>query len=114
MAKYHHVRSLAEDHQENLVHYIEEDGYDEVLAALEKVLDYFEDELGQEGRVGRWLGGSRVSVADITLGLYLHRLYQLGLDTRYYQGGVRPNLSIFYQSIRARQSFESKLKWRQY
>ena len=71
------------------------------------MLDYFEEELGHDGRVGCWLGGGQICVADITLGgynniiegskitflhtllftgLYLHRLYQLGLDTAYYQG----------------------------
>ena len=34
------------------------------------MLDYFEEELGHEGRVGRWLGGGQICVADITLGRY--------------------------------------------
>ena len=34
------------------------------------MLDYFEEELGHEGRVGRWLGGGQICVADITLGGY--------------------------------------------
>ena len=72
------LRKLADEHQENLVHYIEEEGYDEMLRAVDKILDYFEDELGRDDRVGRWLGGVSVSIADISLGLYLHRLYQIG------------------------------------
>ena len=40
-------RSLAEEHQENLPYYLEADGYDAVLKILDKVLDFFEDELGQ-------------------------------------------------------------------
>ena len=112
------------------------------------MLDYFEEELGHEGRVGRWLGGAQICVADITLGsyhrgkqdyllfvfigLYLHRLYQLGLDTAYYQGdtntpedddvlytdtvaeGVRPHLSVFYQSIKSRTSFKEVLRWQEH
>ena len=83
--------------------YIEEEGYEEVLKTLEKVLDFFEDELGRDDREGRWLGGAQLSLADVTLGgtshcislfltsplclgLYLHRLYQLGLDDKYFQG----------------------------
>ena len=42
----------------------------QVLRRLEKVLDYFEEELGHEGRVGCWLGGGQICVADITLGGY--------------------------------------------
>ena len=97
-------RSLAEEHQENLPYYLEADGYDAVLKILDKVLDFFEDELSQDDRVGQWLGGGQLCVADITLGenfllriiylcfnvnrlgLYLYRLYQLGLDSVYYQG----------------------------
>ena len=61
-------RSLAEEHQENLPYYLEADGYDAVLKILDKVLDFFEDELGQDDRVGQWLGGGQLCVADITLG----------------------------------------------
>ena len=61
-------RSLAEEHQENLPYYLEAEGYDAVLKILDKVLDFFEDELGQDDRVGQWLGGAQLCVADITLG----------------------------------------------
>ena len=61
-------RSLAEEHQENLPYYLEADGYDAVLKILDKVLDFFEDELSQDDRVGQWLGGGQLCVADITLG----------------------------------------------
>merc|ERR1719286_89822 len=46
------LRNLADMHQDSMQHYLEEDGYDSVLRNLEKVLDYFEDELGRDGRVG--------------------------------------------------------------
>ena len=45
------------------------------------------------------------SIADITLGLYLHRLWQLGMEGEYFEEGVRPHLSVFYQGIRERPSF---------
>lgn len=108
------LRSLAEEHQENLPYYLEAEGYDAVLKILDKVLDFFEDELGQDDRVGQWLGGAQLCVADITLGLYLYRLYQLGLDSAYYQEGVRPHLSVFFQSILKRNSFKEVLNWQKY
>ena len=96
------TRNLSEEHQENIANYIDLEGYHTVLKTLEKVLDYFEDEIGRDDREGRWLGGGRLSLADVTLGtlmllfwlkdksllpgLYLHRLYQLGLDEKYFQG----------------------------
>ena len=102
---------MAEDHQENLAQYLEAEGYDAVLKSLVKVLDYFEDELGQDDRVGQWLGGGQLCIADITLGLYLHRLYQLGLDSEHFQDGVRPFLSVFYQTIRSRPAFRKVIKF---
>ena len=62
------LRSLADEHQENLPYYLEAEGYDGVLKVLDKVLDFFEDELGQDNRRGPWLGGGQLCVADITLG----------------------------------------------
>ena len=37
--------------------------------------------------------------------MYLHRLWQLGLETEYYSEGVRPHLAVFYQSISTRPAF---------
>ena len=50
--------------------YIDEEGYETVLKTLVKVLDFFEDELGRDDREGRWLGGAKLSLADVTLGLW--------------------------------------------
>ena len=62
------LRILADEHQENLPYYLEAEGYDGVLKVLDKVLDFFEEELGQDDRQGQWLGGGQLCVADITLG----------------------------------------------
>ena len=120
-----------------------------MLRRLEKVLDYFEEELGHEGRVGRWLGGGQICVADITLGgearLLSYTLYCLQdctctgciswawtqLTTKviqilqrkmmmatYYTDsiaeGVRPHLSVFYQSLKSRTSFKEVLRWQEH
>jgi len=106
------LRDISNDHQENLPSYIDEEGYEAVLKTLEKILDFFEDELGRDDRQGRWLGGAQLSLADVTLGLYLHRLYQLGLDGKYFQEGVRPHLSVFYQSVKTRPSFVRVTDWK--
>ena len=50
--------------------YIDEEGYEAVLKTLEKILDFFEDELGRDDRQGRWLGGAQLSLADVTLGVW--------------------------------------------
>ena len=46
-------------------------------------------------------------------GLYLHRLWQLGLEADYYEEGVRPHLAVFYESIRARPAFVKITGWRE-
>ena len=46
-------------------------------------------------------------------GLYLHRLWQLGMEEEYYEGGVRPHLSVFYQSIKTRTAFSKITGWRE-
>ena len=40
---------------------------------MSQVLDYFEYELEREDRMGRWLAGPAPTLADISLGLVLHR-----------------------------------------
>ena len=97
----------------------------QVLQSFHLLLQEVEDELGRDGRMGSWLGGGlaprcyhqsqsgaislkpneRFSVADITLGLYLHRLWQLGMEGEFFEDGVRPHLSVFYKMIRERPSF---------
>ena len=46
-------------------------------------------------------------------GLYLHRLWQLGLEKEYYEEGVRPHLAVFYETIRARPAFVKITGWRE-
>ena len=65
-----YCREISQEHQENLPSYIDEEGYEGVLKTLEKILDFFEDELGRDDRPGRWLGGPQLSLADVTLGLW--------------------------------------------
>ena len=65
-----YCRDISNEHQENLPSYIDEEGYEAVLKTLEKILDFFEDELGREDRQGRWLGGAHLSLADVTLGVF--------------------------------------------
>jgi len=104
---------LAETHQASLAQYLEPRGYETVLQSFHLLLQEVEDELGRDGRVGSWLGGGLApSVADITLGLYLHRLWQLGMEGEYFEDGVRPHLSVFYKMIRERPSFLKVTRWK--
>jgi len=104
---------IAETHQASLAQYLEPRGYETVLQSFHQLLEDVEQELAREGRQGCWLGGGFApSIADITLGLYLHRLWQLGMEGEYFEEGVRPHLSVFYQGIRERPSFLKITRWK--
>merc|ERR1712059_18177 len=59
------------EHKANLASYLEVDQFSQLLRTLHQLLDFFEAELGREGRTGLWLGGAFLSIADITLGMCL-------------------------------------------
>ena len=59
---------MAEDHQAGLAAHLEDAGFCTILRQFHDFLDFFEKELGAEGRVGVWLGGASFSTADIALG----------------------------------------------
>lgn len=105
---------LAQQHQASLQQYLQPQGYDTVVQSFHVLLDELEAELSREGRVGVWLGGGgSPSLADITLGLYLHRIWQLGLETEYFEEGVRPQLSVFYTTIKSRPAFMRVTRWKE-
>jgi len=109
-----HMKELMEEHQEVLDICTDIKIYQERLSSLQELLDLFEEALGSDGRAGMWLGGHVLSMVDITLGLYLHRIWQLGLEKEFFEEAVRPNLSVFYQRIRNRQAFLEVTKWREH
>jgi len=105
---------LAEEHQASLASHLEPAGYDRAVESLHALLAELEEELGREGRIGAWLGGGVApSVADITLGLVLHRVWQLGLEGEFFEEGVRPSLSVYYRGIRTRPAFLRVTRWRE-
>jgi len=105
------LKRKVEDNQHFLATYLDEQGYDKILKLFDDTLSTFEEQLATNNTGGAWLGGPLVCMADISLGVILHRLWQLGLDEDFYSGGVRPHLSIFYQTIKNRESFKVATKW---
>jgi len=97
----------AEEHQTNLPLYTHHAQYETALRSVEQMLQYFEEELGREDRTGLWLGGPQFALADIYLGLLLHRIWQLGMEGEYFADGVRPNLAVYYDRVRRRDKFSS-------
>jgi len=101
----------AESHYTNADQYLEPDKYSSALSAVSSLLDYFESLMGSSNKVGLWLGGIQMNIADVFLGMLLHRLWQLGMEKALFQDGVRPHLTLYYDRIRDRPSFKTVTKW---
>jgi len=69
--------------------------YKALLAQVEALLDEVEGELGSADHLGPWLCGPTLTAADISLTCLLFRLHQIGLDDKFWRGGVRPCVTIY-------------------
>lgn len=108
------LRQKAKDLESIREVFLENDKIHGILYDLEVILDKVEAELDSDDRPGPWLCGTTFSAADVTLISILMRLYQLGLDQRYWKGGVRPNLAVYQELAFRRPSVLKATKWRDY
>jgi len=95
----------AVEHERKLPCYLEVTEYEAVLKTIGNLLDLFEKEF-EGDREGLWLGGLHFNVADISLGLLLHRIWQLGMENDFFAAGVRPHLAVYYERVKQRKEFE--------
>lgn len=56
-----------------------------------------------------WLCCNQFTLADVSLGILLHRLHQLGLSKYYWGNNKKPFLSKYYKTISKRKSFRNAL-----
>jgi len=98
--------SAAENHHQILSSYQKKQEYEAALKVLAALLQFFEKEF-ERTREGLWLGGVSLGVADIHLGLLLHRVWQLGMEKEMFEDGVRPHLALYYNRMKLRSSFQS-------
>jgi len=78
----------------------------EILRPLEAFLDKIEARLASDDHTGPWLCGPAFTAADASLSVLLVRLHRLGLDERYWLGGVRPHLTVYQELAFRRPSVE--------
>eukprot|EP00095_Tigriopus_kingsejongensis_P003051 snap_masked-scaffold101_size371023-processed-gene-0.7 protein:Tk03051 transcript:snap_masked-scaffold101_size371023-processed-gene-0.7-mRNA-1 annotation:"sperm surface protein sp17" len=84
-----------------------EDTLDQVESILEKVEAQLSTTMHLEDECQGWLLGSSFSALDITLGVSLNRLAQLGLQPRFWLGDpARPHLLQFLEEIQKRPHFQ--------
>ncbi|XP_037722938.1 ganglioside-induced differentiation-associated protein 1 isoform X3 [Drosophila subpulchrella] len=79
--------------------------FQKVLDAVRHFLLYVEQELSAQAPRSEWLTGDELSVADISLGLLLHRLYQLGFENHFWAFGKLPQVEAYFLRFRQRESF---------
>jgi len=82
------------------------DLYKATLAQAISLLDEVERELGSDDHLGPWLCGPTFTAADVAFTCFLFRLYQLGLDDKYWEGGVRPSIKVYADIAFKRPSVE--------
>lgn len=58
---------------------------------------------------GNWLCCENFSIADVSLAVLLQRLWELGLENRFWAGGKRPLLENYYERVKQRDSFKKTM-----
>jgi glutathione S-transferase len=84
------------------------DKYESLLLQFEKVLDECEAELSTHEDQNWWLVSSKITIADISLAILLHRLWQLGFEFRMWERS-RPTLAFYYKRIQRNASFQKAI-----
>lgn len=79
--------------------------YQHVLDAVRNTLLYVEQELSKQTPRCEWLTGNELTLADVSLGLLLQRLYQLGFENYYWCNGKLPQVEAFFLRFKQRSSY---------
>jgi glutathione S-transferase len=79
--------------------------YEGLILQFEKVMDECEAELVSHDNKNWWLVSPHLSMADISLGILLFRLWQLGFEKRMWEHN-RPSLDAYFKRIKQLESFK--------
>ncbi|NP_001186866.1 ganglioside-induced differentiation-associated protein 1 [Bombyx mandarina] len=85
-----------------------EEEYLKILNIVDQVLNQIEEQLKLQP-VGNWLCCENFSIADINLAVLLQRLWELGLETRFWSNGKRPLIESYFERVRQRESFKNTI-----
>lgn len=79
--------------------------FQKILDAIENVLRLVENDM--EANTGReWLVTSEFCLADISFGLLLHRLYQLGFENYFWSYGKMPHVESYFLRFKKRDAYQ--------
>ncbi|KAI8426268.1 hypothetical protein MSG28_005156, partial [Choristoneura fumiferana] len=82
-----------------------EEEYLKILNIVDQVLTQVENQLKDQSE-DNWLCCENFSIADVDLAILLHRLWELGLEGRFWAGGKRPLIENYYNRVQQRDSFK--------
>ncbi|XP_059053915.1 ganglioside-induced differentiation-associated protein 1 [Achroia grisella] len=85
-----------------------EEEYLKVLNVVDDVFSLIENEL-QNQNEGNWLCCEKFSIADVNLAILLQRLWELGLEDRFWTGGKRPHITNYFYRVKQRDSFKQTI-----
>ncbi|XP_047534624.1 ganglioside-induced differentiation-associated protein 1 [Vanessa atalanta] len=85
-----------------------EEEYIKVLNIVDDVLAQVEIQLKTQSEDG-WLCCEKFSIADINLTVLLQRLWELGLEERFWINGKRPNIENYFARVKLRESFKKTI-----
>ncbi|KAJ6641865.1 Ganglioside-induced differentiation-associated protein 1 [Pseudolycoriella hygida] len=79
-----------------------------LIKAVDTVLSEIESELEKNESTNEWLCSDQITIADISLGVLLQRLYSLGFEN-YFWISKRPHLKRYFSKISTRESLKKSL-----
>ncbi|XP_026762506.1 ganglioside-induced differentiation-associated protein 1 [Galleria mellonella] len=82
-----------------------EEEYLKILNIVDDVFSLIENELKTQTE-GNWLCCEKFSIADVNLAILLQRLWELGLEGRFWTGGKRPLIENYFNRVKQRESFK--------
>ncbi|CAH2244414.1 ganglioside-induced differentiation-associated protein 1 [Pararge aegeria] len=85
-----------------------EEEYLKVLYIVDEVLSHVEEQLKQQNE-DSWLCCEKFSIADISLSVLLQRLWELGLEERFWAEGKRPYIENYFNRAKQRESFKKTI-----
>ncbi|XP_045450744.1 ganglioside-induced differentiation-associated protein 1 [Melitaea cinxia] len=85
-----------------------EEEYLKVLNVVDDVMEQVEKQLKEQSE-DNWLCSEKFTIADINLAVLLQRLWELGLEERFWANGKRPNIENYFSRVKLRESFKKTI-----
>lgn len=81
--------------------------FQNILNKIVEVFDYIESVL--EKASSSWLFSDEPTILDVCFGIFLHRMYLLGLETFFWSSGKRPFIESYFAEINKLDSFHRSI-----